>query len=144
MNTSFAIGYSDAMGTTSSIYFDPALTLQYRYYYNSAKREAKGKRTEINSLNYVCAIVETTFSKESISSSYYPEKNHRAINIFGLAWGIQRNYQKRFSLDLNLGPGYLYTKVTTTNDAGQFIHKNIGQLTTVGQINLGFWLNKRN
>ena len=85
MSTSMGLGYSSSLGFTSFIYFDPALTLHYWYYYNSAKREAKGKRTEINSLNYVCAIVKTTFSKGSISSSYYPEKHRRAINTLGLA-----------------------------------------------------------
>lgn len=144
MNTSFGVGFSSSLGNTSYIYFDPALTIQYRYYYNFAKREAKGKRTAMNSLNYVCAILETVFSKAAISSSYYPETNRRAINTFGLAWGFQRNYKKRFSLDLNLGGGYFYTKVTTMDNAGQFISENTGQFTTVGQLNLGFWLNKRN
>ena len=78
MNTSIGLGYSENFGNTSSIHFDPALTLQYRYYYNSAKREAKSKRTEMNSLNYVSAIEQTTFSKNSISSSYYAEKDRRA------------------------------------------------------------------
>jgi hypothetical protein len=144
MNTSFGLGYSSSLGNTSFIYFDPALTLHYRYYYNSAKREAKGKRVEMNSLNYVSSILETTFSKGSISSSYYTEKNRRAINILGIAWGFQRNYKKRFSLDFDLGIGYLFTKGTTIDYTGQYITKNIGQFTTVGQLNLGFWLNKRN
>ena len=98
----------------------------------------------MNSLNYLAGIVEITFSKESISSSYLIEKDRRAINVFGIAWGFQRNYPKRFSLDINFGPGYLYTRVTTMNDTGQLITKNAGQFITVGQINLGFWLNKRN
>lgn len=132
INTSFAIGYSSSLGNTSSIYFDPALTLQYRYYYNFAKREAKGKRTDMNSLNYVSLLMQTIFSKESISSSYFPEENRRAINTFGIVWGIQRNYKKRFSLDLNLGLGYFFAKVTTTNYQGQYISKNIGQSTFVG------------
>ncbi|MEO6611578.1 MAG: hypothetical protein ABIT05_05220 [Chitinophagaceae bacterium] len=143
VNTSFGLGYSSSLGNTSFIYLDPAFTIQYRYYYNYAKREANGKRTAMNSLNYLCSILQTTFSKEAISNSYYPETKRRAINIVGLAWGFQRNYQNRFSLDLNLGGGYLYTKVTTIDDMGQFISKNAGQFTTVGQLNLGFWLNKR-
>ena len=97
----------------------------------------------MNSLNYVCAIIESTFSKDAISSSYYPEKDRRGINTLGLAWGFQRNYSKRFSLDLSIGPGFLYTRVTTVNETGQFITKKIGQFTTVGQVNLGFWLNRR-
>ncbi len=144
MATSFAIGYSSSFGNTSYIYFDPAITFQYRYYYNYKAREDKGKRTEMNSLNYIAGILETTFSKGSISSSYVTEKDRRAINVFGIAWGFQRNYLKRFSLDINFGPGYLYTTVTTMDDTGQLTTKNAGQFTTVGQVTLGFWLNKRN
>ncbi len=143
MNTAFGIGYSSSLGNTSFIYFDPALTVQYRYYYNYAKREAREKRTAMNSLNYVCSILQTVFSKESIADSYYRETKRRAIHTFGLAWGFQRNYKNRFSLDLSLGGGYLYTKATTLNDMGQFISKNVGRFTTAGQFNLGFWLNKK-
>jgi hypothetical protein len=39
--------------------------------------------------------------------------------------------------------GYLYAKVTTINNTGEFISKHVGQFTTAGQVNLGFWLNKR-
>ena len=144
MATSFAIGYSSSLGNTSYIHFDPAITLQYRYYYNFKRREDKGKRTEMNSLNYMAGILVTIFSKGSISSSYVTERDRRAINVFGVAWGFQRNYPKRFSLDINFGPGYLYTRVTTINNTGQLMTKNAGQFTTVGQVNLGFWLNKRN
>lgn len=143
MSTSFAVGFSDALGFSSSIHFDPGFTLQYRYYYNSAKREAKGKRTEMNSLNYVSAILQTVFSNVNISSSYLPEEKSRAVNILGVAWGFQRNYKKRFSLDLNLGIGYLFTTATTTDNTGENHNRNVGQLTTTSQLNLGFWLNKR-
>lgn len=118
------------------------MALQYRYYYNSARRTVKGKRTEMNSLNYVSAIADAVFYKETITSN--GEKDLRILNIFGIAWGFQRNYPKRFSLDLNLGFGYYFTKQTTINDAGQFITENTGEITNLGQITLGFWLNKRN
>jgi len=141
MSTTIGLGYSSSFGFTSFIYFYPALALQYRYYYNSAKRKAKGKRTEMNSLSYVSTFVETAFYKETVS--FNGEKDLRTLNTFGLAWGFQRNYQKRFSLDLSFGLGYVFTKQTTINDAGQFITKNTGEITNVGQIGLGFWLNRR-
>lgn len=78
MATSFAIGYSSSLGNTSSIHFDPAITFQHRYYYNY-KGQDKGKRTEMNRPNYLAGILETTFSKGSISSSYLTEKDRRAI-----------------------------------------------------------------
>jgi hypothetical protein len=140
LSTSAYIGYSDALGNTSEINFYPALALQYRYYYNWAKRNAKGKRTEMNSLNYISAITETAFYKENVTG----QNDLRNLNTLGIAWGLQRNYPKRFSLDLNFGLGYAFTKETTINDTGDFITKNAGEFTTIGQISLGFWLNKRN
>lgn len=144
MNTSFALGFSDALGSTFNIHFDPGFTFQYRYYYNSAKRRAKGKRTEMNSLNYGSAILQTVFSNANVSSSYIPEEKNRAINIAGVVWGFQRNYRKRFSLDLNLGMGYLFTTANISGNAGQSNTRSIGEFTTISQLDLGFWLNKRN
>ena len=129
-------------GARSGLYIDPALAIQYRYYYNYKQREAKGKRTEMNSLNYVCPIWQTVFSNASISSDYLTEGKRRAINLFGVAWGLQRNYKKRFSLDLNLGAGYIYAKATTTI-SGQLVNKNVGKVTTIGHLALGFWINRQ-
>jgi len=143
MNTSAYFSYSDYFGTTSGIYFDPALTLQYRYYYNYAKRESKGKRTEMNNLNYISAIALSIFSKEAISSSGLNEKDRRPVTTVGIVWGFQRNYPKRFSLDLNLGFGYLFAKETVFDINAQYITRTKGQFTTTSQFNLGFWLNKR-
>ncbi|MEO7044164.1 MAG: hypothetical protein ABI091_02570, partial [Ferruginibacter sp.] len=70
--------------------------------------------------------------------------NHRAVKKFGIAWGLQRNYKSRFSLDMNVGPGYFFAKVTRQNIIGQFATENTSGFTILGQVNLGFWLNKRN
>jgi hypothetical protein len=143
MNTSISYSYSSSLGTNSDISFDPALTLQYRYYFNFKRREQAGKRTEMNNLNYIAPVFQTYFSRGGISSDYYNEQKRRAITAIGALWGIQRNYPKRFSLDLNLGLGYLFTKGTTLNNAGEVVKKNVGLVTALGQLNLGFWLNKR-
>lgn len=143
MNTSFIIGFSSSMGIRSSINFDPALSLQYRYYYNYDRRNKKGKRTEMNNLNYLSPTLVTIFSKNRISTDHYFENNRRPINIAGIVWGIQRNYKSRFSLDLNLGLGYLFTTATLPNNFGQTVKENVGKLSSLGQLTLGFWLNKR-
>lgn len=137
-----AVSGPSGPGTRSGLYIEPAVAIQYRYYYNYKQREAKGKRTEMNSLNYVCPIWQTVFSNASISSDYLTENKKRALNLFGVAWGLQRNYKKRFSLDLNLGAGYVFAKTTTTI-SGQLVNKNIGKATTMGQLTLGFWINKK-
>ena len=48
---SFAAGFSSSLGTRTSFKLEPAVAVQYRYYYNFANRQAKNKRTEMNSLN---------------------------------------------------------------------------------------------
>jgi hypothetical protein len=142
LSTSIYLGFSSSLGNTSRVDVYPALSLQYRYYYNAAKRNARGKRTEMNSLNYLSAITEVDFYKEYISLD---EKGIRALKIVGFAWGFQRNYQKRFSLDLNLGLGYFVHKRTISiSSSGEYITENEGGFTNIGHIGLGFWLNKRN
>lgn len=143
MAPSFYASYSDFLGTDARLVFDPGFSFQYRYYYNYDKRKEKGKRTEINSLNYISPTFENVFSKVAIASDHYGEYNRRAINTIGVVWGIQRNYKKRFSLDLNLGAGYLFTTATLSNGMGQTIKRNYSQFTPLGQLTLGFWLNKR-
>jgi hypothetical protein len=141
MSVNAGLGYSSNLGFTSAFYLDPAFTIQYRYYYNAAKREAKGKRTEMNSLNYVSSLYEMVISKNKIQTLTVSEVYRRPVHTLGLAWGMQRNYPKRFSLDLNLGLGYIFGKVTRAKETGELYTKNAGSLTTIGGITLGFWLN---
>lgn len=143
LQTSAYFSYSSTFGTSSGIHFDPALTGQYRYYYNAARRQEKGKRTELNSMNYLGAAWQTFFSKDAMTESSLNEENRRPVHSFGLVWGLQRNYNSRFSLDFNLGYGFLFTKGTELNDAGEFHKVNQFEFTSIGQLNLGFWLNKR-
>lgn len=142
MAPSFGISWSDALGTNSFFYLDPAVTLQYRYYYNYRIRSENGKRTAMNSLNYIAPVYEAVFSKQRVSSSQIIETERRTINRLGIVWGFQRNYASRFSLDFYAGPAYLFTKgtVQTGNDT---YTETVSQLSAIIQINLGFWLNKR-
>jgi hypothetical protein len=143
MNTSAYYTYSSYFGSDAAIYFDPALSLQYRFYYNAKQRTAKNRRTEMNSLNYVAPIYEVVFSKRRIDESYYDEESRRAINNLGVVWGFQRNYKKRFSLDLYLGLCYLFAKSSTLDINSQRVSSTEGQISSIAQINLGFWLNRK-
>ena len=132
-------GYAEfggALGNTSAIYLDPALQLGYRYYYNFTRRQDKGKRTELNSLNYITAIWETAFPKIGISSSDYVEDDRRPINTVGLAWGLQRNYEKRFSIEETIH--FLrdkiiceLTKIQVRNTESRFSQQNVLNLVIV-------------
>lgn len=140
LSTSIYIGYSSSLGNTSGIDVYPALSLQYKYYYNVARRNAREKRTDMNSANYINAITEIDLYKVHVPSNAL--KEIRTLKLVGIAWGFQRNYTNRFSIDLSFGLGYVFTKQTTINDAGQYATINTGEFTNVGQIGLGFWLNK--
>jgi hypothetical protein len=141
-NTSAYFSSSSTFGTDYGIYFDPAVTVQYRYYYNGYRRMEREKRTEMNSMNYVSFVSEFMASKAALTDDYFDEDSRRLISRFGIAWGLQRNYRGRFSLDLNLGFGYLISKGTRSSN-GQTTSRTITMPTSMGQLTLGIWLNKR-
>lgn len=142
MASSFSFSYSMALGTDWYLHLDPALSLQYRYYYNHQARQKKEKRTEMNSMNYISPLFETVFSKNRINMDHPLETERRPIHTAGLVWGVQRNYQKHFSLDFHLGAGYTFTKVMAqgTDEKVKF---NVDNFTPIAQLTLGFWLNKK-
>ncbi|MBY0479503.1 MAG: DUF3575 domain-containing protein [Chitinophagaceae bacterium] len=100
-----------------------------RYYYNFKKRTEKGKNTDRNSANYIAVLGIYGFSSFTENDPIYLIESTRQINA-GVVWGMQRNYKNRFSLDLNLGVGYLGTPVTN----------NFGLM---GEFTLGIWLGKK-
>ena len=134
---------SSSLGTDAKIYFDPALRVQYRYYYNAAARVRKGRQTERNSMNYIGPLFDVTFTKAAMNDHSYEEENRRPVSTIAFVWGIQRNYLKRFSLDLNLGLGYSFTKGTEVSFNGQTAHVSQSAVSTPGYLSLGFWLDKR-
>ena len=133
LNPSGYFGYSSTFGTTSHLYLDPAITIQYRYYYNASRRGAKGRNIDMNNLNYVAPVFKTTFNAEN---------SQRSVHKTGIVWGLQRNYRRRFSIDLNLGLGYAFAREGRT-ESGEITGEQISEFTTIGQLNLGIWLNTR-
>lgn len=121
---------------------DPSLVLQYRFYYNYAKRTDKGKRTAMNSLNYLAPVVLADYTKDAITSDQVEEASRRLVTTIGGVWGMQRNYGSRFSLDLYLGVGYTFGKGTEVDLNGQTSTKQVATPNLIGQLSIGFWLNR--
>ncbi len=119
MSMDAAVGFSSALGNTSYFHLDPAIHIEYRYYYNYARRQEKNKRTDMNSMNYFNAIVDCYLSKRRVASSDYDEEKLRPVYSAGIGWGFQRNFSKRFSLDYSLGPGVLITRVFRPDIVGE-------------------------
>lgn len=140
----FSFGFSDALGEESSFYMDPALYLQYRFYYNGGRRQRKRKRTELNSMNYIGIVDRTVLSKHPINSNYDMEKHYRPMNTLAAVLGLQRNFDRsRISIDLNVGPAISFAQTTSTDLSGRTQTYNYNEFTLFTQFDIGFWLNKR-
>lgn len=111
------------------VFVRPFISASGRYYYNFKQRIEKGKNTNRNSANYIAILGIYGFSSFTKNDPIYIVESTRQINA-GAVWGLQRNYKNRFSLDLNLGIGYLGTPVTS----------NFG---LIGEFTLGIWLGKK-
>ncbi|GAB4094416.1 hypothetical protein [Flaviaesturariibacter terrae] len=144
---SFSLASSSALGTRSDAHIDPALMLQYRFYYNQRAREAAGRRTANNNLNFVGPLYRVYWSRRRLNDVSLAEPEARAVHSLGAVWGIQRNYPKRFSLELSLGLGYYFSKNIRYeyNQNGDVVKstQNVNGYTSVGQFSIGFWLGKR-
>ncbi|ULQ50865.1 hypothetical protein [Flavihumibacter fluvii] len=144
LNTSFGVGFSSSLGTSAFISFVPGVNAQYRFYYNARKRHEKGKRTAMNSLNYIAPAYEVLFSAYNVDEDAIDEESHvRPIHTIGAVWGIQRNYKTRFSLDLSLGIGYQIAESTYYDAVDQYYTSIKGTPTAIIKLQLGIWVNKK-
>ena len=96
--TGFAYRKSSFFGESFGIY--PIFNVQYRHYYNLAKRLEKGKSIDYNSANYVALSGVVQSGKPVIGDMEY---NENFFGIIGPVWGLQRYYGSGFKLDLKFG-----------------------------------------
>ncbi|AXY74977.1 DUF3575 domain-containing protein [Paraflavitalea soli] len=142
LDISGGVGYSSSLGFLSFLYLDPTFSLEYRYYYNFRRRQERGKRVAMNSLNYIAPFFRSSFPRRNyINSSGEFERKRRAIYATGATFGLQRNFRSRFSLDMNIGLGYMI-EGRYTDDEGIASYNN-NQFYFPGRISFGIWLNKR-
>lgn len=139
----FSFLYSSSLGTSTDFRMEPSLTLHYRFYYNGKARVRKEKFTERNSMNYLTPVYNVVFSKRRLSTEHYEETSLRPIHSLVFSWGLQRNYNNRFSLDFNVGPGILFTRSSMPDGAGNIKKAGYSSFTILVGANIGFWLNRR-
>ena len=157
LNPSPQISGSSLLGYNFSINLSPTLNLSYRKYYNFNQRSKKHKRTSMNSLNYYSPILQSSYTQDNFKildisiagndNNIDPmlstvQSSQSFNNTIAFVWGIQRNYNNRFSLDVSTGLALInsYTKTTYTN--GNTFSSNLSTVTPVIQVSLGVWLNK--
>jgi hypothetical protein len=83
----------------------PAINIEPRYYYNIAKRAAKGRNTSGNASNFVTVLVKYSPDWFVISN----KENVTSENLIGIVpkWGIRRNIGKtKLNYEAGIGLGY--------------------------------------
>ncbi len=143
LSLSGGIGYSSSQGFLSHLFIDPTLSLEYRYFYNFRSRQERGKRVDMNSANYLSPFIRTQFAnREYVDEAGNIDKKRKAITAVGVTWGLQRNFNSRLSIDVNVGAGYVFKGDNYIDDGELFTNRN-GQFFIPTRVSLGFWLNKR-
>lgn len=94
----------------------PSIKTELRSYYNFKKRAKQGKRINKFSGNFV-----------SLYTDFRPEYlNAEREFIIGPTWGIQRAYLGFIHLNLNLGYGYVFDKVSETDQSTPIMNFKLG------------------
>lgn len=95
-------GYDIGEGALSIDYSKPALYLMItpKYFYNRQKRILKGKKTQLNSGNFIGLRIKYV-TPNNRQSDY--TRNSILINIH---WGIQRAISNRWTFGTHVGAGY--------------------------------------
>ena len=161
---------SGIMGSTTEpivkLFVDPALFLQYRYYYNLQKRSGAGKNILNNSGNYIAPAYRLIYSKVPMPGIYSTYSDNitlpapikdfdisakkRPVNMAGVLWGLSRTYDNIF-LDLNVGLGYMFTnseyEISLTDFQDRQYVQNIGKksegfIAMMGEFLIGIKLGK--
>lgn len=107
LNLAIGTGLSVIGGSNRDTEFGvfPVFGGSYRYYYNFEKRASKNKKTSFNSGNYL-ALVSSFTSTEPIIGDI--EANIDYSLAVGPVWGLQRTYNSKLNIDLQLGLGYAF------------------------------------
>jgi hypothetical protein len=140
-NPSLSLINNGFLSNTLKFEFEPSASIQYRFYYNIPVRADKMNMR--NSYNYVCPTFETSFSKKYVLLFNSEELKRISIYKIGALWGIQRNYNNRFSLDCNLGVGYISYKTTSEVIPNAITVTQVGIIRPMGHLNFGFYLGKK-
>jgi putative salt-induced outer membrane protein YdiY len=140
LRSRLSVGFSSSQGNTSDLYFDPSVALQFRHYYNLAKRQSQDRRISKNSGNYLVGLTEVLFSKETLKSYHLEKPGRRTLHGFSLGWGFQRNYKSHISLDIQLGVNFRYGRGTYYNHNTEISRTVSGRVSEMIQVRLGCWI----
>jgi hypothetical protein len=140
-NPSLSLINNGFLSNTLKFEFEPSASIQYRFYYNIPVRADKMNLR--NSYNYVCPTFETSLRKKYVTLFNSEELKRISIYKIGALWGIQRNYNNRFSLDCNIGVGYISYKTKSEVIPNTIVTTQVGIIRPMGHLNFGFYLGNK-
>lgn len=141
-NPSLSLTNNGFLSNTAKFVFEPSAAIQYRFYYNIPLRA--DKMNMLNSYNYVCPVFELSFSKKNVMLFNDINNKYTATNKIGALWGMQRNYKSHFSLDFNIGVGYISYNTKREISPNQFLNIQVSTIRPMGHLNLGFYFGYKN
>lgn len=97
----------------------PFVSTELKWMYNREKREAKEKNNANNAGNYLG--LQTKYS--------FGHPNSLALNkalLTDIHWGLQRSLGTKFTLNTNIGLGYMYDFDTTYGDVAPVLRLKFG------------------
>lgn len=97
----------------------PFVSTELKWIYNREKREAKERNNANNAGNYVG--LQTKYS--------FGHPNSLALNkalLTDIHWGLQRSLGTKFTLNTNIGLGYMYDFDTTYGDVAPVLRLKFG------------------
>lgn len=100
----FIAGFRDGIFYEKPLYLVvPSFTLQPRWYYNLNKRHSKGKRTRLNSGNFLA--FETALLPLGLTISNYGNTTNINYLTTGFSWGVRRSWSW-FNFETSVGYNY--------------------------------------
>jgi len=85
--------------------FFPAITAQYRYYYNFEKRQRNRRQVYGNSANYIAPAAAVFFPGSRTIDNVNVEN---VISYAGAVTGLQRSYNSGINFSIDVGAAYYF------------------------------------
>ncbi|MDR2763890.1 MAG: hypothetical protein LBB90_02550 [Tannerella sp.] len=116
----FSYSYTSIFGGYSRYIVVPELTVEPRWYYDLARRQAKARRTAYNSANYFSLRTSFYPKRMAISDAYTFPANMLTIVPM---WGIRRHYGMHFCLEAGAGAGcrHIFGETGNARDRDEFV-----------------------
>lgn len=120
VNAGISYHYNSFSGSDWIIF--PYIDEQLRHYYNLEKRSLKGKRTANNSANFLAVGALYMFRGKG---KYEYINDLDGFNLYSV-WGLQRTYNSKININLNMGLGYNFSQFSDVRGVKPIVNFTLG------------------